>query len=100
MLSHLPLRLLQLRARPQVRVHRLTAHPAGQVPLRPMPAVPRLRARAVRLAALAPHRVQRAPPEIPHLGEQTEQLRPAPLQPRQIPASKRLRHARLPSEFQ
>ena len=85
-LGHLPLGLLQLRARLQVHIHRLAARPAGQVPLRPVPAVPRLGARAARLAALAPHRVQRPPAEIPHLRDQREQLAAAAFQPRQVTA--------------
>jgi hypothetical protein len=86
-------RLLQLRPRLQVHIHGLATDAAGQVPLRPMPAVPRLRARTVRLAAFAPHRVQRAPPEVPDLGDQAEQLGAAALQPCQVPARKLLGQA-------
>src|SRR6185437_7889792 len=96
MLCHLPLRLLQLRPRLQVHVHRLAADTAGQVPLRAVPPVPRLRAGTVRLAAPAPHRVQRAPPEVPDLGHQPEQLGAAALQPRQVTPGE-ISHARLPS---
>jgi hypothetical protein len=85
-LGHLPLGFVQLRPRFQVHVHRLAAHPAGQVPLRPVAAVTGLRARAVRLAALAPHLVQRAPPEVPDLRDQGEQLSAAALQPGQVTA--------------
>jgi len=87
--------LFQLRPRLQVHVHGLAADPAGQVPLRVVTAVPRPGARAVRLAALGPHPVQRTPLEVPGLGDQAEQLSTAPLQPRQVPARKLLRHARL-----
>jgi len=83
-LGHLPARLVQLRPGFEVHVHRLAAHPAGQVPLRPVPPVPRLRALTVRLAALAPHRVQRAPPEVPDLADQGEQLGAAAFQPGQV----------------
>src|SRR6266700_694534 len=96
-LGDLPLHLLQLRPRLQVHIHRLTAHPPGQVVLRPMPAMPRPGTRTVLLAALAPDHIQRTPPEIPNLGDQAEQLGAAALQPRQVPASRRLRHARLPN---
>jgi hypothetical protein len=83
-LGNLPLGLLQLRPGLQVHVHRLAADAPGQVVLRTVPPVAGLRALAVRLAALAPHRVQRAPPEVPHLGDQPEQLGTAALQPRQV----------------
>src|SRR5450631_628021 len=66
-LGHLPAGLLQLRAGFQVHRPRPPAHRAGQVPLRPVAGVIRGRARAVRLAALAAHLVQRAPAEIPDL---------------------------------
>jgi hypothetical protein len=52
--GHLAARLLQLRPGFQVHVHGPSADAAGQVPLRPVAAVTGLRARAVRLAALAP----------------------------------------------
>ena len=78
------LRLRQLRPRFQVHVHRLPADPPGQVVLRPMPAVPGLRAGAVRLAALAPDHVQRAAPEIADLGDQREELGSAAFQPGQV----------------
>jgi hypothetical protein len=81
--GHLPLGFLQLRPGFQVHVHGLAADAAGQVVLRPVPAVPQPRALAVRLAALTPHRVQLAPPEVRDLGDQGEQLSAAPLQPRQ-----------------
>jgi hypothetical protein len=84
MLGDLPLGLLQLRARLQVRVHGLAARPAGQVVLRPVPPVPRPGAPAVRLPAPAPHHVQRAAPEVTDLSHQAEQLRPPALQPGQI----------------
>ncbi len=48
MLSDLPPGFVQLRPRPQVRVQRLAADPAGQVVLRPVAAVTGLGARAVR----------------------------------------------------
>jgi hypothetical protein len=83
-LGHLPLGFRQLRPGPQVLVHRLAADAAGQVPLRPVPAVTGLSAGAVRLAALTPHRVQRSPPEISHLRHHSEQLGTAALQPRQV----------------
>jgi hypothetical protein len=70
--------------RPQVLIHGLATHPAGQVVLRPVPPVPRLRARTVRLAALAPHHVQRTPAEVTHLCHQAEQLSAPALQPREI----------------
>ncbi len=70
------------------------------VVLRPVPMMARLGARAVRLAALAPHHIQRSPPEVTDPGDQAEQLGAAPLQPRQVPAVKRLSHARRRSEFQ
>ena len=73
-LGHLPARLVQLWPGPQVHVDGLAADPAGQVPLRPVTPVARLRARAVRLAAPAPHPVQRAPAEVPDLRDQREQL--------------------------
>ena len=63
-LGGFPLRLAQLRARPRMRGHRLAAGPPGPVPLRPVTPIAGLRAMAVRLAALAPHRAQRAPAEL------------------------------------
>ena len=63
-LGHLPLGLLQLRAGPQVHVHRLAARPVRQVVLRPVTTLARLGASAVRLAALTPHRIQRPAAEV------------------------------------
>src|SRR5262249_10281199 len=64
--------------------HCLAAQPPGPVPLRPMPPLTRPRAPAIRLAAPAEHRDQRAPPEIPHPAQLGIQPRPLRLQPRQI----------------
>ena len=66
-LRSLPLSFLQFRARPQMHRDRLAALPPGQVVLRPVAPVARLRAPAVRLAALAEHRVERAPAEVTNL---------------------------------
>jgi enamine deaminase RidA (YjgF/YER057c/UK114 family) len=49
------IRFLQVRARPQMRRHRLPALLAGQIPLRAVAPFARLSAPAVRLAALAEH---------------------------------------------
>ena len=95
-LGDLPLGLLQLRPGFQVHVHGLAADAPGQVVLRPVTAVPGLRAGAVRLAALTPHHVQRAPPEVPDLGDQGEQLGAAALQPRQVTPGE-VSHVRPPS---
>ena len=84
MLGDLPPHLVQLRPRLQMDIDGLAAHPAGQVVLRPVPPVTRPRARAVRLPAPAPHRVQCAPPEVAGLRHQAEQLRTAALQPGQV----------------
>src|ERR1700727_417772 len=43
-----------------------------------------LRAGAVRLAVLAPHRVQRPPPEVACLRDQGEQLSAAAVEPRHV----------------
>ncbi len=83
-LGDFPLGLLQFRPGFQVHVDGLAADAPRQVVLRPVTAVPGLRAGAVRLAALAPHHVQRAPPEVPDLGDKGEQLAAPALQPRQV----------------
>jgi hypothetical protein len=84
MLSDLPPDLVQPGPRFQVDINGLAADTPGQVPLRPMAPVTGLRAGTVRLAALAPHCVQRPSPEVAHLRHQAEQLSAAAFQPRQI----------------
>jgi hypothetical protein len=81
MLSDLPPDLVQLGPRFQVDVDGLAADAPRQIPLRPMAPVTGLRAGAVRLAALAPHRVQRPPPEVACLRDQGEQLSAAAFEP-------------------
>ena len=71
--------LLQLRPRLQVHRPRPPVRLPRQVPLRPVSGMTRRGARAVRLAALAAHLVQRPPAEVPDL----------PQLPRKAPARRR-----------
>ena len=64
-LPGLALRLIQLRARPRMRDHRLATRPPDPLPLRSVTPLTRPRTPAIRLAALAEHRAQRPTPEIP-----------------------------------
>src|ERR1039458_2867500 len=66
------------------RLRRPSSHRPCHVPLRPVTRVLRVGARAVRLAALAAHLVQRPPAEVPDPRQLPVQLLPPALEFRQL----------------